>query len=59
MAGWEDINMIEFSKTKLDATMNALNALAFRTTEIWGIFFTRFYIDTRSKLAQSIVQLSS
>ena len=58
MAGGEDVNMIESSKSKLDNIMNALNALTIRTTKIEG-FFAKIHGDTRSGAPQPTVQPSS
>jgi len=38
MATREDVNIIDSLESKLDAIMNAFNALAIKTTKIEGFF---------------------
>jgi len=58
MVGREDVNIIESSKSKLDAIMNVLNALTIKTIKIYG-FFVRFHSNTRYIIVQLVVQPSS
>ncbi len=39
MVGGENVNMIEFSESKLNTIMNSLNTLSHRTIEIEGFFY--------------------
>ena len=55
MTGGEDVRMVDSTESKLDAIINALNALSVRTLELEGMF-SKLQSDTKPSMIPPVVQ---